>query len=190
MEKIQPKKRVGIVTPEWFVMRDFKRFNAPERAYGMLKEKGFKVFTPMQRKSVKRLGMTLEVKVPVIPDILFVHSLREPLDKIVRSTYTLTYWYPKGGDFNHPMYVSKEDMERFIKVVETIDNPVYYLPDEIKPNMFGRKIQIIGGPLDGQIVTLLKSQGSKHKRFVVQLPKLLMATATLDPEDMSYVLLA
>lgn len=186
---VEKKERVGIVQPEWFVMRDFKRSNATERAYSMLKEKGFEVFTPMQRKIIKKHGMTMNVSVPAIPDILFVHSLRAPLDEIVRTTYTLTYWYPKGGNFDHPMYVVKKEMEHFIKVVEAVENPVYYLPDEINPAMFGRKIQIIGGTLNGQVVTLLKTQGSKRKRIIVQLPGLLAATVTIDPDDMPYILL-
>lgn len=180
---------IGVEQAEWFVMRDFKRSNASQRAYSMLQDLGFEVFTPMQRRTIKKYGMTMDVRMPAIPDILFVHSLRAPLDEIVKSTYTLTYRYAKGGDFEHPMYVCKRDMERFIKVVEAVDNPVYYMPHEINPRMFGRNIQIIGGPLNGQEVTLLKSQGSKHKRFVVQLPTLLMATAVLDPEDMPYVIL-
>ena len=183
------KEKVGIIRPEWFVMRDFKRFNASDRAYSMLEEKGFEVFTPMQRKIIKKLGMTMEVNMPVIPDLLFVHSLRAPLDEVVRGTYTLTYRYPKGGDFDHPMYVIETEMDRFISVVKAVESPVYYLPHEIKPDMFGHDIQIVGGPLNGQIVTLLKSQGSKRKRFVVQLPNLLMATATLSAEDMPYVIL-
>lgn len=180
---------VGINEPEWFVMRDFKRFNAQERAFEVLAQRGFEVFTPMKRTTIKRLGMTMEVKLPVIPDLLFVHSLRAPLDEVVGTIRTLTYRYPKGGDFYHPMYVQRDDMERFKTVVTNVDSPVYYMPDEISPSMFGRNIKIIGGPLDGQIVTLIKSQGSKRKRFVVQLPDLLMAVAYLEPEEMPYVTL-
>lgn len=185
----EDKERVGIHKPEWFVMRDFKRFNAKERAFEILEERGFEVFTPMKRATIKRLGMTLETKIPVIPDLLFVNSLRAPLDEIVGNIRTLTYRYPKGGDFYHPMYVQRDVMENFKTVVSNIESPVYYLPGEITPSMFGRKIRIVGGPLDGQIVTLLKAQGSKRKRFCVQLPDLLMATAYLDPEEMPYIIL-
>lgn len=80
------------------------------------------------------------------------------------------------------MTVRNADMERFIQVVESSENPKFYRPSEITPDMLSRKIRIIGGQLDGYEGTLLTLRGSKVKRLLVELPTLLAAAVEVQPE--------
>lgn len=167
----------GIMPPQaveenvcWYAMRDLKRSNAIEPAWQMLYAKGFDVFTPLKDKYVVRGGKRTIVKVPVIPDLLFVRSGKRALDEIERLTPTLQYRFVRGGYYRQPTIVQDKDMQRFIKAVQSVDSPVFYLPEEITPEMIGRTVIIHGGPLDGYEVPLRKLRGSRTRRVFVELP--------------------
>lgn len=165
----------------WYVMRDLKRANAKLPAYRQLTDEGFEVFTPMTFRLTTKGGKRVREKVPFMQDMLFVHAAREKLDAIVDSTKTLQYRYIRGA-YCEPMTVREKDMTRFIRAVESTDTPQYYLPGELLPNMFGHKIRIMGGPLDGCEGKLLKVRGTKKKRLIVEIPTLLSVSVEVSPE--------
>lgn len=165
----------------WFVMRDLKRANAKLPAYKMLADMGFEIFTPMRWKLSVRGGRRVRKEVPVITDLLFVHDSRQRLDPVVERTPTLQYRYMRHG-WCEPMTVRDEDMERFIRVVKSSDRVRYYAPSEVTPEMYGRCIRIVGGPLDGMEGRLLTIRGSKRRRLMVELPDLLIAGTEVNPE--------
>ena len=142
--------------PLWFVMRDLKRCNAKQPAYKLFKDLGMEVFTPMVWK--------LSVKHP-----------------IVEKYNTVQYRYLRGG-YKIPMTVRESDMQRFIHAVQSSENPCYYTPEEISSDMIGRKVRIVGGPLDGYEGYLQKIQGAHVKRLFVELPSLLAAAVAVQPE--------
>lgn len=154
----------------WFAMRDLKRPNAAEPAWKMLQTLGFEVFTPLKDKYAVRQGARTIIKVPVIPDLLFVHSTRKALDAVEQKTPTLQYRYVRGGYYRQPTVVADKDMDRFIRAVRSADAPTFYLPEEITPDMIGRTVIVHGGPLDGFKVPLRKMRGSRIKRVFVELP--------------------
>ena len=80
------------------------------------------------------------------------------------------------------MTVRESDMQRFIHAVESSENPCYYTPEEISADMIGRKVRIVGGPLDGYEGNLQKIQGAHIKRLFVELPSLLAAAVEVQPE--------
>jgi len=163
----------------WYAMRDLTRPNALNPAYKMLRAKGFEVFTPMKRKTERRGGGTAVVEVPAIHDLLFVRSTMSLIDPVEAASPTLRYRFVKGGRYREPITVRDGDMEVFIKAVTSAPSPEYFLPGEITPNMVGRKALVHGGPLDGHELRLLKVQGSKRKRVMVELPGLLAAVVEL-----------
>ena len=67
------------------------------------------------------------------------------------------------------------------------DNPKFYSPNEVTPDMRNRQIRIIGGQLDGYIGTLVTTRGSKTKRLLVELPTLLAASVEVEPEYIQLV---
>ena len=166
---------------QWFVMRDLKRRNAKLPAYKLLESLGIKVFTPMVWKLVVRHGKRCREEVPFMQDLLFVHDTRQAVDPIVEKYGTVQYRYVRGG-YKVPMTVREADMQRFIHAVESSENPRYYTPKEITPDMIGREVRIVGGPLDGYEGHLQKMQGVRVKRLFVELPNLLAAAVEVQPE--------
>ena len=165
--------------PRWYVMRDLKRPNAKLPAYRLLADNGTEVFTPLKRYY---LGARHEwMEKPLIHGLLFVHEARDVLDPIVDRIPTFQYRYlPKRQQ--EPMTVPDADMERFIRAVNSTDSPRYYLPEEITPQMYGRKIRICGGPLDGCEGFLLTTRGSRVRRLLVSLPGFLAVSVEVNPD--------
>ena len=171
----------------WYVMRDLKRANAKSPAYMMLSDLEFEVFVPMKWQLISKHGKHIREQVPFLRDLLFVHTTRDKLDPVVAKTDTLQYRYVRGGKYCDPMKVGNKEMECFIQAVSWSENPVYYLPGEIPTTMYGRKVCIIGGELDGHEGTLLKVRGLHKKRILVELPHLLSASVDLEPEYVKFV---
>lgn len=165
----------------WFVMRDLKRSNARMPAYRFLSDRYFEVFTPMKCQLSIRDGRRIKEMVPVIRDLLFVHSSRQELDPVVASTPTLQYRYERGS-YCKPMTVPEPEMERFIHAVNATEQPKYFLPGELTPEMCGRTVHIIGGALNGYEGKLLSMRGSRKKRLIVELPNFLSAGIEVEPE--------
>lgn len=166
---------------EWFVMRDLKRPNALRPAYKELADGGFEVFTPLEWRVSVRHGHKVREEVPVLRDLLFVHSRREELDPFVSRVPTLQYRYVRGA-YRLPMTVPAHDMERFIRAAGASESPRYFLPGELTEAQCGRMVSIVGGPLDGYVGRLLSVRGSKSRRLIVGLPGILMAAVEVDPE--------
>lgn len=170
----------------WFVMRDLTRSNARHPAYLMLKELELRYFTPMVTKLIVRNGRREVVEVPFMQDLIFVYDTREVLDPIVERVNTFQYRYLRNTN-REPMTVRNEEMERFISVVESSKSPRYYRPEEITPDMYNRRIRIVGGQLSGCEGTLVTTRGSKTKRLLVELPLLLAAAVEVEPEFIQLV---
>lgn len=150
---------------QWFVMRDLKRGNAKQPAYKLLGELKIRFFTPMVWKLRIRQGKRVRQQVPFMPDLLFVYDSRKVLDPLVEQIATLQYRFVKGGN-HQPMTVRNADMERFIRAVDAMNNPCFYTPEEINPDMLGKKVRIVGGLLDGYEGCLQKNARLTHKTFV------------------------
>ena len=170
---------------QWYVMRDLKRCNAKKPAYKQLQEAGVKVFVPLKWQIILQKDKKVREKVPVIQDLLFVYDSRRHLDSIVERTKTLQYRWLRNT-FREPMTVSDLEMDRFIQAVSSSDSPKYYLPEEITPQMCGRKIRIIGGSLNGYEGCLLKIRGSKIKRLLVELKGYLAVGVEVLPEYIQF----
>lgn len=166
---------------QWFVMRDLTRSNAKLPAYRMLEEEKIRCFTPMTWKLFTRNGRRQREKMPCMHDLIFVYATRRNIDPLVEKFSTFQYRYLRKTN-RLPMTVRKEEMERFIKAVESVELPFYYRPEEITSDMYNRKIRIIGGQLDGYEGYLLSKRGSKVKRLLVELPTWLAASVEVEPE--------
>jgi len=167
---------------KWYALRDLKRPNALQRAWEMFRDRKMEVFTPKKWVLVTVKGKRKPKEVAFIPDLLFVHEAREVLDPIIEATATLQYRFRKYGVQNEPIVVPDADMDCFIHAVNISESPRYYLPEEITPAMHGRKIRIVGGPLDGYEGSLLITRGSKVKRLLVELNGFLAAGIEVNPE--------
>lgn len=166
---------------QWFVMRDLKRPNAKLPAYKLLEEEHVEVFVPMKSRVVTMRGVKQVKQIPAIPDLLFAHATTKRLDPIVARTRTLQYRILRNSN-RTLMTVSEEEMKRFICAVESSRSVRYYMPEEITPEMYGRKIRIVGGMLDGYEGSLLSVRGSKKRRVLVNLQNFFTAGVEVNPE--------
>lgn len=180
-------KTVPITGAKWYALRDLKRPNATRRAWEMFVDRKIMVFTPKKWVLVTVRGKRIPKEIAIIPDLLFVYETRRVLDPIIASTETLQYRFRKYGVQNEPIFVPDADMERFIHAVGASESPKYYLPEEITPAMYGRKIRIVGGPLDGYEGSLLTIRGSKVKRLLVELKGFLSVGIEVNPEYIQFV---
>lgn len=162
-------------------MRDLKRSNAKMPAYKQLEGQQVVVFTPMKWRVPVKGGKRIREKVPVIQDLLFVYGARDVVDSLVARIPTLQYRYIRGA-YCEPMVVHREEMNRFIRVVQSTDTPCFFRPEELTEGMRGRMIRIVGGPLDGYEGRLLVIRGSRVKRVLVELPSLLSVAVEVNPE--------
>jgi len=167
----------------WYAMRDLTRPNALNPAYKMLDDKGFEVFTPKEKRVRNVRGKRILEEVPVIHDLLFVHSTRNELDPVEAATPTLRYRYVKGGKYKQATIVRDADMDRFQKAVGNLRVLRYYSASEIKSEMMGRVVKVHGGPLDGREVQLRKLRGTKKKRIFVEIPDFIVAEVELTDYD-------
>lgn len=166
----------------WYVMRDLKRPNAKQPAWSWLSGEGFDVFTPLVWKAGEQGGRRVRKQVPAVHGLLFVRSTRERLDPIVDRTATLQYRYVRGAAQGTPMTVPVADMDRFIGAVTSTISTEYFQPGEVTPGMYGRRIRIVGGPLDGYEGHLLSVRGLRRRKLIVELPGLLTAAVEVAPD--------
>lgn len=171
----------------WFVMRDLKRANAKHPAYCQLQEAGFEVFTPMTTRISIRAGKRVREEVPFVRDLLFVHTTRDSLDPIVSRTATLQYRFVKGGRYLEAMTVREAEMQRFIFAVSGVERPRFYKIEEITPSLYGRRIRIVGGRLDGYEGRLVTTRGSRTRRLLITLEGLLAADVEVQPEYIHFL---
>lgn len=171
----------------WFVMRDLKRPNAKVPAYCQLQQAGFEVFTPMTTRISIRAGKRVREEVPFVRDLLFVHTTRDNLDPIVSRTATLQYRFVKGGRYLEAMTVREAEMQRFIFAVSGVERPRFYKIEEITPSLYGRRIRIVGGRLDGYEGRLVTTRGSRTRRLLITLEGLLAADVEVQPEYIHFL---
>lgn len=148
----------------WFVMRDFSQ-TATEFAYKRYENAGFKVFTPLVWQLVGRTNKERTLA-PFIRDLFFVYGSQAALDDIVSRDPVVTYRFVKGY-YHKPMVVPEADMNRFIHAVEQSKSVEYYRVNEITPEMFGKKVRIIGGKLNGYEGILIESRGGKKGKHLL-----------------------
>lgn len=125
-------------------------------------------------------------RIPILPDLLFINTTREIFDPHLSRIPSLQYRYVRGSQAT-PMVVREADMRLFISAVSSSADPRYYMPEEVSADMCGRRIRIVGGPLDGYEGNLLKVRGSKTKRLLVNLAGLITAAVEVEPEYIQLV---
>lgn len=173
---------MSVSEKQWFVMRDLKRRNSNRLAIHELKEAGYEVFSPMTQLIMTIGGKRQKREVPVIQDLLFVHEEKRILDPFVELRPTLQYRYMLGKTKNEPMTVSDEEMTRFIFAVGNTESPLYYRPGEITSAMYGKKVLMVGGLLDGYNGRLLSVKGMRKRRLIVELPGIITAAVEVEPD--------
>ena len=137
------------------------------------------VFVPLKQHVFKEFGKRVVRFVPYMPDLVFVHKSKEELDPIVRNMPLLQYRYVRGGKQYEAMSVRHKDFEKFREAIVKTDEVEYYSFDEVRPEIYGSRIRIIGGRLDGFEGRLMTKKGSKFKRLLIDLQECNLSAAIL-----------
>ena len=86
------------------------------------------------------------------------------------------------------MTVRHKDLEKFREAVSKTDEVEYYSYDEVTPQLYGSRICIIGGRLDGFEGRLMTKKGSKFKRLLIDLQECNLSAAILVESEYIQVL--
>ncbi len=169
----------------WFVLKTI--FSSEMKVKVLLDERGIENFIPMCYK-IKVVKHKKEKKLlPAINDLIFVHSTKKEIedfkaDILLNYNYSTYFLTRKEGTKRKIEIVPNKQMEEFIKVASHYDDDiVYFAPEEIELKK-GTKVRIVGGIFDGVEGTLLRVKGKKHKRIVLQIPGLSVATSYVTPD--------
>lgn len=168
----------------WYVLRDFSQ-GVRDFACLRFERAGFRVFTPMAWRLAGRGGE--RVLAPFVRDLFFAYSTRSRLDEAVSRSPEVTYRYVRGG-YLRAMTVPSAEMERFILAARSAADPVYYRAGEVTPEMYGRRVRIHGGRLDGYEGSLLESGGGRDgKWLLVELPGFFSVGVRVQPRYVTFV---
>lgn len=172
----------------WYAMRDLRPWNAKKTAFQEMKELGLTVYTPMRQIS-KELpnGKKTKELTPVMPTLLFVYEEKERLDRIVRSIRLLQYIYRKGAGQQAVTIVRDSEMDRFIAALECDKHPLFLNPLELTPDRVGKKVIVVGGPLNEYQGFLLKSPGARKQRIILEIKGFFAAAVQVDPKSLRIV---
>lgn len=164
---------------QWYVLRFLYR-NQPKVRI-QFESDGIETFSPMRWVSrVENGKYTLKYDY-AIWDLFFVHSSKKIIDPYVNRFENLQYKFQSGGKPHNPMVIPDKQMNDFVAVVKSSKKPLYFAPNEINLSK-GERIRLIGGRLNGYEGFLVKVNGSRQRRLVVELPGTLCAAVEVEPE--------
>ena len=169
----------------WYVLRDLRRSNVKEHAYQLLErlaQERIKIFTPLVKQIVPLKGKKELIEKPCINDLLFVYANQLTLDPLIERVGSLPYRYVRGGRPQEPMVIREKEMNQFITIVQGREPYQFYKPEEVTPAMYGQKILMVGGWLDGYQGRLMTTRGSRVRRLIVELEGLLAVGVAVHPD--------
>lgn len=147
-----------------------------------LQEKGIETFIPKRKKIVKKRGKTSYELLPAVNNLIFVHSSLSVIKGLKQEILNLQYLVNKSEGESIKIVVRDNEMQNFIKTVESLEEATYLSPEEINIEK-GTKVRIIGGNFDGVEGIFVKVKGKRNKKVVVILDKLLaVVIAEVDPD--------
>ena len=142
---------------QWFAMRATYRRGMQIKA--LLDKEGINNFIPMRYEVRIRNGRKRRELVPVISDLIFVHSVQSELQKV---------------KFKLPYFQYMIDLRNGQKI--------FFSPDEVNLRK-GTKVRITGGDFEGYEGVFVKVKGARDRRVVISLQGVIaMAMATLSPD--------
>lgn len=156
-------------------------FRTELKTQAKLAAAGIEVFVPTVERVVDVKGRKRRVIVPVVSNLMFVHSDIATIQPFVEEDARFQYIFVKGGKQNEPMVVDDESMRRFIRAVESATKPLYFSPSELHIEQ-GARVRIIGGGLNGIEGTFMRVRGSRSRRLVVVLPDTLAVAVEVQPD--------
>ncbi len=163
----------------WYPIR--VTYSREQKLKAYLDSVGVESFLPMHYVAGTGIHAGCKRLVPVIHNLLFVHSTRATLDELKKAnliTSTMRYMMDKAT--RQPIVVPEEQMRNFIAVSGTNDEQLVYLRDEEVDFREGDRVRITAGPFAGVEGELLRIRGDR--RVLVKIEGFFaVATAFIHP---------
>lgn len=153
------------------------------RARDIFANEGIDCFVPLRQVLVEKPGgrRVRELR-PAVASLIFVRATRNEVQR-VKDCYGIMQYItrPEGGR-NVPVTVPVRQMDSFRRAVElSLHNYLYFRPGEIDISR-GRRVRIIGGPLNGVEGIFMKVKGGRSRRLVVMLDSIGAVAAEVEPD--------
>lgn len=164
---------------QWFAMRATYRRGMQIKS--LLDKKGINNFIPMRYEIRIKNGRKKRELVPVISDLIFIHTVQSQLQWVKDRNPYLQYMIDSRN--RQKIIVPDEQMKSFIAVAGTYNEQlIFFSPNEVNLRK-GTKVRIIGGDFEGYEGIFIKVKGARDRRVVINLQGIIaMAMATISPD--------
>jgi len=165
--------------PKWYAMRITYSREIAFKEY--LDSREIKNFIPMRYQESDTGGRKFRKLLPVVHNLVFVHSSRKLLDTIKKEVeYKLPVRYIMDRELRRPIVIPEKQMHDFIAVAGTCDEQLIWLDAGTVAFKKGDKVRITGGLFAGVEGELMRIKGDR--RLVVAIPGFMaVATAYIHP---------
>ncbi|MEG1556325.1 MAG: UpxY family transcription antiterminator [Bacteroidales bacterium] len=165
----------------WYVMR--LAYSNELKFKNYLDSLSIESFIPMhyEFKVVKRVKQ--RILVPVIHNLIFVHTSKNILDAVKCSTdLPVRYYTQKINNKHYPIIVPDIQMQNFIAIAGSYDEDLKYLSEEAISLVKGDRVRIIEGIFAGVEGVFVKLKGTRARRVVVEIAGIAaVATTSIHP---------
>lgn len=161
----------------WYALRvTYNREFKVKQALDSLKIKNF---LPMKYRIIMRGERKIKEKVSAINNLIFVYTSLNRLQELKDST-TLPIRYIMNRENGQPVIIPENQMNNFIAVAGSTNEPVVYLKPDISNFIKGDLVRITGGLFEGTEGYFMRIKGDR--RVVVCLHGIAaVATAFIHP---------
>lgn len=159
----------------WFAMRVTYRRELDVKR--LLDKLSIESFIPMRYEIRIRNKKKERKLVPVIHNLIFVHTTPSIIKSVKSQIQHLQYLIQKDRLKRTPIIVPDKEMQQFIAITSAYDEQLIYLkPEEINLKR-GTKVRIHGGIFDGMEGVFIKLAGTRNKRVIISIQDVIAVAA-------------
>jgi transcription antitermination factor NusG len=142
---------------------------------------GVENFIPMRYEYVKKGDRKIRKLVPVVHNLVFVHTSLERIECIKQSPgFSLVVRYIIDRETHQPLIIPEVQMRSFIAVSGSYEEQIVYLDPEITALQKGDRVHITGGIFEGVEGIILRVKGDRRIAVCIQ-GVMAVATAYVHP---------
>ena len=144
-------------------------------------------FIPMHYEYVKQGERKIRKLVPVVHNLVFVHSSFVCIDRVKQSLgSSLSVRYIIDRETNRPLIVPDSQMRSFIAVSGNYEEQIVYLDPAVTALQKGDRVRITGGVFEGVEGIILRVKGDRRVSVCIK-GVMAVATAYVHPSLMELV---
>ena len=173
---------------QWYVLQAM--YGKALKAEQLFKDILLDSFIPMESNTEIRKGKKSIIKrVPIISNLVFAYATFTRIKELC-AVNSYLYYRVQCNASRDPMFVPRDQMQKFIDFVQTDGDEGIEKLEYINPDSFnikkGELVRITKGPFIGKKGTLVKIVGEHRKQIVVAIDGLLAITVK-DPKPWTII---